>query len=179
MTTNRVIAPDAASQYKRRRPQIGKRNEAKTYAKKDQPDTVDVILNLKKDYGVQKALTKVNIDKIKNRLKMEEVEAWKETTKNIAEQDELEKKEVDVLKKLMTSGQKREDVDVRIIDRIKEGYLEGLSNKMEKVKGIDALELTADQIREQQKIHEKRKLGIKAFQAKTTYEIGVGDEPKT
>ena len=85
------------------------------------------------------------------------------------------------LKKLMVAGQhdsllQESAIDVEVIDRIKENYLDHVQAKMDACKGIDAKKLTKEQILAQKQINEERTLGVKAFQARTTYEIGRGDE---
>ena len=75
----------------------------------------------------------------------------------------------------MTAGQKKEEnlVDVKVIDRIKHEYLQHVEQKMSLCKGVDDNRLNSQQIREKKELNEKRTLGVKGFQAKTTYEMGL------
>lgn len=48
---------------------------------------------------------------------------------------------------------------------------------MASVKTLDNPGLTAQEIEEKRKVKESRVLGVKAFQAKTTYELGFAESP--
>lgn len=109
------------------------------------------------------------------KLKKEEKLAWVETTKNIVQANEALKPELSALNQLMEAGQKHDEniVDVKVIDRIKEEYMNLVEKKMSQCKGVDERGLTNLEIKEKKEINEKRKLGVKAFQARTTYELGL------
>lgn len=141
----------------------------------DKPDTVGTILGLT-DHEKKLAKTKVELKNMQDMLKQEEKEAWIETTKNLIETYKMAEPELDALKHLMTAGQKDSDyVDVRVIDRIKDDYLDEVQRRMiENCKDVEAKKLTAKERLEKKQVNEMNKIGVKAFQSKTTYEIGEG-----
>ena len=59
--------------------------------------------------------------------------------------------EISALKKMKMTGQhesllQESQIDVEVVDRIKENYLDHVKARMDEVKGIDAKKLTKEQI---------------------------------
>ena len=67
----------------------------------------------------------MQMKKMKEKLRKEEIEAWSETLVQAKNKKENEMQEQSAIKKLISDGNKRIEttVDVRIIDRLKEEYL--------------------------------------------------------
>ena len=67
----------------------------------EKPDTVAAILGFEEHQDGQK--TKVNQKALRKQLRQQEIEAWVETTKNIALENAREHHETSALKKLLQS----------------------------------------------------------------------------
>ena len=63
---------------------------------------------------------------------------------------------------------------MKIVDRIRENYIENVRSSLSKVKQIDPLPYTAEVLKKKKELAEQRKLGVKAWQARTTYELELG-----
>ena len=167
INANQVIAPSiAASNYKKRKVRVGQ-DVTNAEAKKkdpDQPDTVGFILGLP-DYQPKENTTKVQLKHVKERLKKEEKEAWIETTKNLVQNNKIDEPELMALNRIMRVGLKQDDlVDVKVIDRIKDDYLDHVQQKMkENCQDVDAKKLTSQEIQEKKETNEINKIGVKAF----------------
>ena len=83
---------------------------------------------------------------VKDRLKMEEKEAWFETTKNINQMNKKAEPELVTLKHLMRAGLPEDNlVDVKVLDRIKHEYLDHVQQKMsENCKDVETMKMTAE-----------------------------------
>lgn len=106
-------------------------------AKKDilKPDTVETILGFpqqKTDW--QKTKVQMNLET--ENLKKQELHAWVETTRNIVKLEKEDELEMSALKKLVHAGKNQENVDVQVVDRMKDAYLKTLQDKMNKVKSM-------------------------------------------
>ena len=66
-------------------------------------------------------------------------------------------------------------IDVKVIDRIKDNYLDQVQQKMvENCKDVEVKKLTVQERQHKKEANEMNKIGVKAFQSKTTYELGMG-----
>ena len=72
------------------------------------------------------------------------------------------------------------DVKVRVVDRIQEEYLEMLQEKINQalIHGMEEVGPSPLEIKEEKDRRNERKAAVKAWQARTTYELGTND-PKS
>lgn len=166
-TGNQIIKLGGLTQKNYKRRSVKTSRASRAGRDHEKPDTIDNILGFvdcnSGANGDQK--TKVNMKQVKKRLKQEEIEAWVETTKNLADRNLAEVTELSALNKLIRgfSLGDEPEVDVKVIDRRKEEYMTRIKQGLDKTKDLDPAASNPQARKELQEMKNQRLRGVKAF----------------
>ena len=96
-------------------------------------------------------------------LKKEEMSAWVETTRNVAKIEQENELEMSAMKKLISASHDPTSVNVQVVDRIQENYIQSLKDKMQKVKDMNDTRPSLQKVKDSKEDRQKNMTGVKAF----------------